>query len=132
MLDFQKKKKSPPVINLTALMDIAFILLIFIVLAANFNRIREFQVDLPEVDVGAQPNPKALFITVPIKGHVLVQGKKIEMSELAKFLQGKSKQYESLSIMADKNASIQRAMEALSIASESGFTSIGIATKSNQ
>ena len=59
-MEFDLPRRQVPTINLSALIDIAFILVIFIVLAANFQRIQNVDVKLPRADAEARADPHAL------------------------------------------------------------------------
>ena len=82
MMEFETRQRVTPNINLSALIDVAFILVIFIVLIANFNRIAELEVALPESDVQGEVDPKALMISIPVQGPVTIQDKAIPLEQV--------------------------------------------------
>tara|TARA_Y100001934_G_C12283917_1_gene741370 strand:+ start:879 stop:1286 length:408 start_codon:yes stop_codon:yes gene_type:complete len=128
-MEFETRRRVTPNINLSALIDVAFILVIFIVLIANFNEMAELDVVLPEANVEGEVDPKALMIVLPAQGDVEIQGQAIAFedvrAELAK-LQGR---FDKVLLMADQEASVQRAVKILEDAQTLGFKSVGIATK---
>ncbi len=128
-MQFERTLRQPPVINLSALIDITFILVIFIVLAANFHRINQMDVNLPDAQVSGKVDPSALVITVPAAGPVEVLGQPVEPADLQAFLAERKGQFDSVMLVADQQASIQRAVKILSDAQASGFSNVGIATE---
>ena len=129
MMEFETRQRVTPNINLSALMDVAFILVIFIVLIANFNRMAELEVALPESDAQGDVDPKALMVTVPAQGPVVIQGKSIALEQVRQELTGLKGRFEKVLLMADQDSSIQRAVKILSDAQAIGFKSVGIATQ---
>ncbi|MCA9665643.1 MAG: biopolymer transporter ExbD [Myxococcales bacterium] len=128
-MDFDTPKREQPSINLSALIDIAFILVIFVVLAANFHRIRNIDVNLPRASAEKSADPKALVVSVPPRGDLSVAGKKVAPDKLAAALRALRGQYKSVLIVADKSASVQRAIRVLSEAQAAGFKAASIATQ---
>lgn len=119
-----------PTINLSALIDIAFILVIFIVLVANFDRIQELKVDLPQVDgqTTAKETPKTARIVIPIAGLVQIEGEDVAWDVLAMRLADLRQSHEGLSIEADGEASVTRALRVLAEAQKQGFADVAFIT----
>ena len=81
-IEFETRRRHRPAVNLTALMDIAFILVIFIVLAANFHRIENLEVNLPDVSGSKVVQKEVLRIILPKDGLIDVGGEKVSLSEI--------------------------------------------------
>ncbi len=128
-MEFETQRRPTPSINLSALIDVAFILVIFIVLAANFDRIRALKVKLPEADASASADASGLVITVPATGPVDIQGTKVGIEAVRAKLRAMKPRYDSVLLVADQAASIQRAVRILGDAQAVGFESVGIATQ---
>jgi len=129
MIEFESRRLVTPTINLSALIDVAFILVIFIVLIANFHKIRELDISLPESETAGMADPTSLIITVPATGPFDVQGRTVEPEELRAVLKEMRPAFTSVLLVADQAASIQRAVTVLSDAQAIGFSSVGIATQ---
>ena len=129
MMEFETRQRVTPNINLSALIDVAFILVIFIVLIANFNRIAELEVALPESDVQGEVDPKALMISIPVQGPVTIQDKAIPLEQVRAELSRLQVRFDKVLLMADQDASVQRAVQILSDAQAIGFKSVSIATE---
>ncbi|MEL7174472.1 MAG: biopolymer transporter ExbD [Pseudomonadota bacterium] len=128
MLDFDEHRRASPVINISALIDIAFILVIFIVLGATFQRKEAVKVDLPSTEGPADPNPEALVVTVPQTGPILVGEAPVAEADLDDALRAARKTHESITLMADRQAAVERALTVLAKAQLQGFTAVSFAT----
>ena len=53
-------------INLTPLIDVVFLLLIFFMVTTTFSREAEIKLKLPEADSGEKVDPESRFVTVQI------------------------------------------------------------------
>jgi biopolymer transport protein ExbD len=118
-----------PELNLSAMMDIAFILVIFIVLGANFQRVRVVDVDLPSADAKADPNDEGLVVTVPKEGPVRFGERVVAEADLAAALRESRQQHDAIVLLADRDAAVQRAVQLLVLAQAEGFETVSIATK---
>ena len=128
-MKFETRNRTSPTINLTALIDCVFILVIFIVLGANFHRIQALEVSLPEAKSSGKADMESLVITIPVTGAIDVQGKKVELDELRDVLQPMVTRFETVLLVADQSAAVQRVVQILSDAQAVGFIAVSIATQ---
>lgn len=128
-MKFEIRHRTPPMINLAALIDVVFILVIFIVLGANFQRIQTLEVSIPEAESSSEAELASLVITIPVTGAISVQGEKVELGELRNVLRPMIARYETVLLVADQAASVQRAVQIMSDVQTVGFTSVSIATQ---
>ena len=128
MLDFDDQRPAPPAINISALIDIAFILVIFIVLGATFQRKEAVKVDLPSTEGPAKPNPESLVVTVPETGPIFVGDAAVAEEDLAGALRAARKTHESILLKADRQTAVERALTVLAKAQQQGFAAVSFAT----
>lgn len=127
---FEAPKREIPNIGLTPLIDVVFILLIFVVLAANFDRIRGLKVDLPEASSKYKPKQtKSLVLSIAKDGGYHIEKRKIASGALRSTLQSLRKKHKILLLKADGKAALQHAVRVLDIAAALKFESVSIATK---
>ncbi|PTQ89464.1 biopolymer transport protein ExbD [Nitrosomonas nitrosa] len=131
-MKFETRQRITPTINLAALIDVVFILVIFIVLGANFHRIQTLDVFIPEAESVNEAEIESLVITIPVTGAIEVAGEKVELSELRQELQSKASRYKTVLLVADRSVPVQRVVTILSDAQAVGFTSVSIATQAPQ
>lgn len=127
-MKFETRHRPTPVINLAALIDVVFILVIFIVLGANFHRIQVLDVSIPEAESSSEADYESLVITIPVAGAIDVHGEKVELKDLRKKLLSMVSRFENVLLVADQSVSVQRVVQILSEAQAVGFTSVSIAT----
>lgn len=126
---FERKPKAPPRIGVTPLIDVVFILLIFVILMANFDRIRGLKVNLPKAHSTQEYHQKALIVSISETGVIQVQKHLIKPKDLLPKLTLLRKQHKHLLLRADNRAALKHAVRVLDYAALLRFSSVSIATK---
>ena len=129
MFELESRRRPTPVINLSALIDIAFILVIFIVLGATFQRVHVIDVDLPSANASASPDDEGLIVTVPVEGPVRFGQREVPDDEVPAALQQARQDHDSILLLADRATAVQRAVDVLVEAQKYRFESVAIATE---
>lgn len=121
-MKFPSKKRSPPRIHLTALIDIVFLLLVFFLLASSFVNQQGTPIVVPEVESeGIELLPE---IKVNIDKDALIYfngvlvNEEILQSLLNKQLKEAPKQ--TVAIHADRRVQYDRVVQVIDIAKEAG------------
>jgi len=79
------KKQESPDVNLTPLIDVVFLLLIFFMVSTTFKKDAEIKVDLPEASAKAvKHNEKIFEIVVDAKGRYFLNNKEQLVNEKIK------------------------------------------------
>jgi len=74
----QNRQSREPEINLTPLIDVVFLLLIFFMVSTTFERETEVRVELPEADAEAmETEPQKVEITIDAQGRYYVNGQEV-------------------------------------------------------
>lgn len=128
-MEFESYERETPTINISALIDVVFILLIFVVLAANFDRIREMNISLPSAEEVEAPADEALVLTLPEEGPPRLDGEPIDRSELETELEGYTEEFEVLVLVGDGSVELEQAVEVFDRAAAAGFESVSIAAE---
>ncbi|MFU8805047.1 MAG: ExbD/TolR family protein [Bradymonadaceae bacterium] len=128
-MQFESYTRQTPTINISALIDVVFILLIFVVLAANFDRVREMNVVLPSANQTSEVSSEALTLTIPLDGPMTLLGEEISPAELGAKLKELRTEYESLLLVSDGRVDLDRAVKVFDEASAAGFSTVSIATR---
>ena len=129
------RAKTEPEVNLTSLIDVVLLLLIFFMVSTSFVKESQISITLPEADSQAQVNetPEQLEIMITEQGTYLVNGRELVNNRpetIRNALQRVSTGDTSLplTISADANARHQPVVTAMDVAGRLGFTRISIAT----
>ncbi|MGI9251712.1 MAG: ExbD/TolR family protein [Pseudohongiellaceae bacterium] len=133
-MKFKRTNRTELAINITPLIDVVFLLLIFFMVTTTFSRETRLLVNLPEADGElAAEEEYPLEILVSRDGNYLINGRALVNNRMETLIQGltlESGGDSSLSIllMADAEASHQAVVTALDGIGQAGFSRISIAT----
>lgn len=137
-MDFHRRKKEKLDINITPMIDVVFLLLIFFMVTTTFNRETALNIKLPEAE-GTEPeqHPKEIRLTIDADGvyyltgddglpHELVNQQKATLKQELLKLAGASRNMPFI-ISADGATPYQSVIRALDIAGQVGFSHITFA-----
>ncbi|MCP4650733.1 MAG: biopolymer transporter ExbD [PVC group bacterium] len=126
-LEIEKGQKE---INITPLVDMVFLLLIFFMLTSSFIVMPGIKINLPKAVTSEVIKDKNITITVNNKNVIYLEDKPITLKELADYLEGliKTKQEKPLLIKADKDTQLGTVVRVWDICRKVGISQINIAT----
>lgn len=125
-----ERRKAPGVtLNLSPLIDVIFILLIFVVLVARFVDQERLDVNLPSADAGRPAEVDALQIEVSAEGVITLEGRMVPLDDLFDQLRRDRKRYGRAVLVADAAVELQTAVDVISAAKLAGFEAGALATK---
>ncbi|MDH3977121.1 MAG: biopolymer transporter ExbD [Gammaproteobacteria bacterium] len=134
-MKFRQGSRPEPEVNLTSLIDVVLLLLVFFMVTTSFVRESELTIRLPEVaDSGERlVEEPALEITVTAAGKYFVNERALVDNRAATLLAAINKllpdlDVERVAITADAQASHQSVVTAMDVAGKLGFTDISIST----
>lgn len=134
-MKFRRQKKVDNNVNLTPLIDVVFLLLIFFMVSTTFTKESHLVLDLPEADgeVSETP-PDGIEILIGKNGDYTINGKSLvnrQLKTLMKALEDVSLGNSGLPLMitADANTSHQSVVTAMDAAGKMGFVHLKITTK---
>lgn len=134
-MQLKTRTKDEPEINMTSLIDVVLLLLIFFMVSTSFVREAEINLRLPEASANepSEAPSDALEITVTETGAYLVNGRPLVNNERRTLraaierLLG-DKRNVPVYIRADANATHQAVVTAMDVAGQLGFVNVNIAT----
>jgi len=129
------RPRTQPEVNLTSLIDVVLLLLIFFMVSTSFVKQSQITISLPEADSPSivEEVPQQIDIMITETGTFLVNGRELinnRAETIRNALQKTSNGDHSLplTISADANAKHQFVVTAMDVAGRLGFTQINIAT----
>lgn len=134
-MNLNVRQRAEPEVNLTSLIDVVLLLLIFFMVSTSFVKQSQIAIRLPEADTAAivEEIPDQLDIMITEQGTYLINGRELINSRpetirnaLQKLSGGNTKL--PLTISADANARHQHVVTAMDVAGRLGFVQISIAT----
>ena len=134
-MNLSVRAREEPEVNLTSLIDVVLLLLIFFMVSTSFVKQSQISISLPEAESAAvvEEFPQQLDIMITEQGTYLVNGRELINSRaetirnaLQKVSGGNTNL--PLTISADANARHQHVVTAMDVAGKLGFVKISIAT----
>ncbi len=129
------RPRTQPEVNLTSLIDVVLLLLIFFMVSTSFVKQSQIAISLPQADSAAvvEEVPEQIDIMITETGTFLVNGRelinsRVETIRNALQMVSGGNNGLPLTISADANAKHQDVVTAMDIAGRLGFTRISIAT----
>lgn len=127
--------RTQPEVNLTSLIDVVLLLLVFFMVSTSFVKQSQINISLPQAERSTlvEESPEQIDIMITETGTFLVNGRELINNRpetirnaLQKVSVGKNDM--PLTISADANARHQHVVTAMDVAGRLGFTKISIAT----
>jgi biopolymer transport protein ExbD len=139
-MDFRGNRRfrfrEEPRIDVTNLVDVAFMLIIFYTLSASFAPSMKsrsgFDVDLPKASAREIPEEqRTINVTVDKNGVFSISDKRYSPEELSEYLKNESRKAKDimLIIQADRVTQHGKVVEIMDMARQAGIMKIGIATQ---
>jgi biopolymer transport protein ExbD len=134
-MNFNVRPRAEPEVNMTSLIDVVLLLLIFFMVSTSFVKQSQITIRLPAADSEAvvEEVPDHLEIMITEQGTYLINGRELINSRpetirnaLQKLSGGNTRL--PLTISADANARHQHVVTAMDVAGKLGFVKISIAT----
>ena len=133
-MKLQTRPREEPEVNLTSLIDVVLLLLVFFMVSTSFLKETEIRLRLPEAEAVERAETQApLIITVTADGSYFVDGREVinrrvdtlrrAIAEAAGDDRGRP-----VTIRADARTEHQAVVTAMDVAGRLGFTKINIAT----
>lgn len=138
-MKFQRRKSSAVDVNITPMIDVVFLLLIFFMVSTTFTKESRLSLELPEAS-GERVGAKAelLEVTVSPSGRFGINGKYLvdrEAKTLSSALSKAAAEFDTLPplvIVADGRAPHQSVVTTMDVAGKLGFVQIRIASVAPQ
>jgi len=130
----QTSGEDEPAVNLTPLIDVVFILLIFFMVSTTFQRESEIKIELPEASADAVEERKELLeIVIDADGHYFIDEQQVVNTELEtlqsairKFL-GEQTEIPVV-IRADRRTPYESVVRAMDATAQLGLVQMSLAT----
>lgn len=134
-MNFKRQNKEMVEVNLTPLIDVVFLLLIFFMVSTTFTKENHLSIDLPEASAEQQPvATNRLEIIITAAGSYSINDKSLVNNQLDTLKRGLVKAANGekglpVTITADANTPHQAVVRAMDAAGQSGFVNLSITTR---
>ena len=133
-MNLQPGDEDEPEVNLTPLIDVVFLLLIFFMVSTTFEQQSRIQIELPEATpTPAETEDESLEIVIDAQGRYFIGELQVVNSELKTLKSAISQAVEgreslTVIIRSDASTPYQAVITALDATSQLGLTQISLAT----
>ena len=133
---FQTRSRDDVQLDMTPLVDVVFLLLIFFMLSTSLSVNPGIKIDLPKSSAEQVKKKKTtLRVAIEAGGRIYLEGKKLSLSQLREKFQavGKEQGDEALVIIeADKKVYHGLVVKVMDAAKSAGLNKLAIATEPNE
>lgn len=135
-MQFRRQVKNEEGINLTPLIDVVFLLLIFFMVSTTFTKETHLKVELPEAQGQPSPDyPESIEILINSSGGYAVNGQALVNSKIKTLMtaieeKSKGKTDIPFIITADAKVPYEAVAQAMDAAGRLGYTNLSMTTKS--
>ena len=133
-MNLQPNRREDPDVNLTPLIDVVFLLLIFFMVSTTFERENEISLELPEASGKQVENQRVpVEISIDAKGRYFINKVEVVNTELETLMQAIKKaagdeEKPRVLLSADKATPHQAVITAMDAARQLGFVNLTFAT----
>jgi len=135
-MNFRKNLSDEVEVNLTPLIDVVFLLLIFFMVTTTFDRDAKIKINLPtSTNAVADAQQEGLTVIVNNQGKYFVNGKEVLNNKpetlfraMTLAIEESGNDHPTLVISADSSANYQSVVTAMDIAGRLGLTDFSMAT----
>lgn len=135
-MKFRTRERRESTVDLTSLIDVVFMLLIFFMVTTTFDRNAELKIALPTASNTAASNAdEKLELLIDAQGRYYINGREVLNNQPETLFQAMSQTLEEMGnntpplvISADANVNYQAVVTAMDIAGRLGLTNFSIAT----
>ena len=134
-MKFRRQRKKDQGVNLTPLIDVVFLLLIFFMVSTTFTKETHLKVELPEADGAVTTEqPESIEILVALDGSYSVNGQALVNRQIRTIIAALKEISAGstdipLVITADPNTTHHSAVTAMEATSKAGFINLSITTR---
>ncbi|MES1947693.1 biopolymer transport protein [Salinisphaera sp. C84B14] len=131
----RRASDQEPSVNLTPLIDVVFLLLIFFMVSSRFVDEKDLPLELPAAaSAQAMAATEAVIVDIDAEGAYRINGRHTQAGELVASLSALHAQYpqRALRVRADGAASHAAVVRAMDAASQAAFERVEIATRNDK
>jgi biopolymer transport protein ExbD len=130
---YHRKPEEDVSINLTPLIDVVFLLLIFFMVSTTFDTTSQLEIRLPEASENPAPEPpRKLNLLIDPQGRFFVNGRELRNNDSATLRAALERAVDGrrmpVVIQSDADSPVQSLVTAMDVVGQLGFKQVSIAT----
>jgi len=123
-MQIRERKRKRPLINITSLIDVMFLLLVFFMVSTTFAEHPAIKLELPSASTAEPSRLESLTLTIDKKGRMFLNGEAVNDGELRSLLAAAAGKPDALVLKADKGVPYGFVIRAMDISRQSGVRRI--------
>jgi len=131
-MPFLRKKREEPRIELTPMVDVVFLLLIFFMISTTFVETPGLSINLPQSSSKlVEKEPEEIKVYLSKEGEIQMKGEHLSLEALKVVLANYAQEGRDRTflLLADRETYHGRVVEVMDVARETGFDKLAIATE---
>ena len=131
---FNNAKQSRPMqLNMTSMIDIVFLLIIFFMIVSQISETNKEQIELPTLSAELEQQPAKMTVNINADGEVIVSGELIGINQLQTMVSQELAAVDGntnrlfVTLRVDRNALTDRANEVMRILNGAGIPGVRVA-----
>jgi biopolymer transport protein ExbD len=134
-MNFRRRWKEDPEINLIPFIDVLLVILIFLMVTTTYSKYAELQINLPTADAAAPTDrPNEINVTVNAAGQYTIDRKAVSFVNAAAFGDAMRRAGDGLDdpvviINADAKATHQSVIQVMEAARQAGYSHVSFSTQ---
>ena len=133
-MNLNPRRREEPDVNLTPLIDVVFLLLIFFMVSTTFRKEADIEVDLPEASTEAASEQQGLEVVIDAEGGYFINGNPLTDTSLKALTDALAEiagddREQPFTIRADAMTPHQYVVRAMDAAGQLGFQQLSIPTQ---
>jgi biopolymer transport protein ExbD len=125
-----RQKILAPTLELTPLVDVVFLLLIFYMVTSTFLKDEGIQLDLPQASSAEIERKESLTFSLIDEHHVEVRGEQIALDDVGAYVKQSWVDDQGIMVKSSREVPVQALVKLLDEIRQTGKTSVTIATTS--
>lgn len=129
-MKFRKRIEPKTGIDLTAMIDVVFNLLIFFMVGTTIINTPLVKVDLPKSSSEESRNTESITITITKEGQYFLNRDKVSLKEMSQKIRDMAQKTGTdipVIVRSDKNTAVEKLVDAMNLANSAGFAKVSIA-----
>ncbi|HCZ49286.1 ExbD/TolR family protein [Sinimarinibacterium flocculans] len=121
-------------IDLTPMLDVVFIMLIFFIVTASFIKEAGIDVSRPQAETAVKQDKANIFIALSPSGEIWIDRKNVPTSQLKATIEKLKAENPqgAVIIQADRDSKSKQLMQVMDAARDAGITQIAVATEAQE
>jgi biopolymer transport protein ExbD len=132
LFDLPIKKRQPAQVDISPMMDMVFILLIFFIVTSTFTRETGVEVTKPQAQSSSEVQKESIMVAITREGTIHVNERQVDLSGLKDVLKGmlSKKADREVVLIADKGSNTGVLVQVIDACNLSGAKKVSIASLS--